>query len=235
MLKLFAFSRHGFASVDEARALVDFWRATPEPPQRFAWAEPVRQKLDGLEEEAARLLANEQVLFLARGKPASTWMFVWNDAGGAAQWYAEFAEAAAPTPDTWAAFFARFPVVWAGVAPQAHWKARHWHVEESDDGGEVESKVGLDAGAALPGLFWLTAFGGPATEHFGRARLLALPVQRSFDLGPSGVLLQTDAAPPPGPTPGTRESVVLDALGREHFFDIAAPHRPHTPIPRLWS
>ncbi|MBL9027585.1 MAG: hypothetical protein JNL21_35665 [Myxococcales bacterium] len=78
-----------------------------------------------------------------------------------------------------------------------------------------------------------TALGAAATAHFGKEALLSIPVERALDLGDAGVLLQTDARPPPGPLPGPRERAVIDALGREYVFDIAAPTQPRAAIPGL--
>lgn len=246
MLQLFAFSTHPFHAPGEAEALVDALMGGLFAASRFGRAEPVRQALagDGRAEAIALLKgadgASSGSLLLAGSKPAMTFSIEWRR-GQSCQWYAELdaklagdAARCAALSDALGALFARFPAQFAAVAPTAAWHARHWLVEEFDDGGESHTKVGLDLDGHLPGIFWWTLFGRDACTFFGRETLLAAPAAQALDLGAvGGVALRSDLCPQriDGGRLSAAEEALREFLGRDYFFDICDPQRPCTGVP----
>lgn len=179
-------------------------------------------------------------VFLAGSKPSMTFTIDWRR-GRSCQWYAELdaklagkSAHCAALSDAVAAFFARFPAQFAAVAPSADWDARHWLVEEFEDGGESRTKVGLDLNGHLPGIFWWTLFGRDACAFFGRETLLAAPAAQALDLGAvGGVALRSDLCPQriAGGRHSAAEASLREFLGRDYFFDIRNPRRRCTGLP----
>ncbi len=244
-LKMFAFSTHRFDAPGEAEALVDVLMHGVFAATRFGHAEPVRKPLKGGgRAEAIAMLkggdgAASGSVFFAGSKPTMMFSFDWRH-GQRSIWYAEFDAALASGPAQCAALstalsalFTRFPAQFAAVAPTADWDARHWLVEEFDDGGESTTKVGLDLDGWLPGIFWWTLFGRQACEFFGRATLLSAPVAQVTDLGATGgIALQADVCPQnlANGQLSPAEMAVRNLLGRDYFFDIQNLHRKSQPI-----
>ncbi len=248
VLKLFAFSTHAFSAPGEAEASVDALTDGLFAATRFGRAEPVRQSLAGSgRAEATALLrgapgAASGTVLLAGSKPAMTFAVEWRR-DQMSMWFAEFdAKLAAGPPQcaslsaALARLFARFPAQFAAVAPSADWDARHWLVEEFDDGGESLTKVGLDLNGQLPGVFWWTLFGREACDFFGRETLLSAPVAQADDLGAAGgVALRADTCPQHlvGGQLSNTESALREFLGRDYFFDIRQPQHRGIGIPGL--
>lgn len=246
MLKLFAFSTHSFHTPGESDALIDALMSGLFTASRFSRAEPVRQPLagDGRAEAIALLTgadgAKSGSVFLAGSKPVMTFTVDWRK-DQTCMWCAEFDAKLADTPahcatlsKALAALFSRFPAQFAAVAPSADWDARHWLVEEFDDGGESTTKVGLDLNGHLPGIFWWTLFGREACAFFGRKTLLSAPVAEVIDLGTAGgVALRADPCPQrlAGGALSPTELVLRDLLGQDYFFDIQKPQRKGLKIP----
>lgn len=246
LLKLFSFSSHPFDTPGEAEALVDALMGGLFAATRFGSAEPVRRSLKGDGRTAAIALlkgakgASSGSVYLSGSKPPMTFSIEWRR-GQSCLWYAEFdakladdASHCTTLSDALASFFGRFPAQFAAVAPSADWDARHWLIEEFDDGGESRTKVGLDLQGHLPGVFWWTLFGREASEFFGRETLLAAPVAQALDLGASsGVALRAEVCPQrvAGGRLSAAEAAVREMLGDEYFFDIRDPDRCCTAIP----
>lgn len=248
MLKLFAFSTHSFNAPGEALALIDALTAGLFAATHFGRAEPVRQPLAGTgRSEAIALLkgqhgAKSGSIFLAGSKPKMMFSVDWRE-GQTCMWYAEFDAKLADKPvncaafsDALAAIFSRFPAQFAAAAPSGDWDARHWLVEEFDDGGESSTKVGLDLEGHLPGIFWWTLFGREACEFFGRERLMSAPVAQASDLGANGgVALLADRCPQglEGGRLSAAETAVRQFLGSAYFFDRQHRRRKGLVIPGL--
>lgn len=247
-LKLFAFSEHRFDAPGEAEALVDTLMGAPFGATRHGTAEPVRTPLAGKGRAAAvSALRGAQgtrggAVFLAGTQPRLTAMMAWRH-GQTCTWYAEFDPGMASNTaqcnrlvEALADLFKRFPARYAALAPGHCWKARHWLIEEFEDGGEAHTKMGLDLAGHLPGVFWWTLFGREATAFFGRDVLLALPVVQTIDLGAqAGVVLRTDACPDQYSDGGlsAAELAARDLLGAQYFFDIRDTQRTCAIIPGL--
>ena len=248
MLKMFAFSTHPFDASGEAEALVDSLMGGLFSATRFGRAEPVRQPLKGEgRAEAIALLrgpegAQSGSVFLAGSKPAMTFTIDWRR-GQSSVWYAEIDNKTAEGPAqcatlgaAFSALFSRFPAQFAAVAPSADWDARHWLLEEFEDGGEARTKAGLDLNGHLPGIFWWTLFGRQACEFFGRETLMSAPVAQAEDLGAAGgIALRADVCPQglAGGRLSAAEAAVRQFLGSDYFFDIQYPRRKGLVIPGL--
>lgn len=243
MLKMFAFSRHRFDTTAKATALLDLLESSPYPPAAFNTAEPIRQKLTKeTRSKAADLLSGAPqhragTLFLSSSRPRATWMFRWVT-GATNRWYAEIATHEVSRPggreevvQFLLALFREFPVVFAGVAADSEWDAKHWITKEDENGDSETSKLGLELGPCLPGVYWMTVFGDQLTSHFGRKKLLASD-SGAVDLGKPGVAIVSSADPVKDqPKLHADEQRILESLGKTYFFDIAAPSRPCAGIP----
>ena len=110
---------------------------------------------------------------------------------------------------------------------QADWERKH--LQRTND--STMSKQGVNLGPCLPGVYWLTIFGETLRQHFG-TRLEDLTVEQRIDLHHDaiGVIL----APRPDSQPEVlrkREEAVMDALGRDYFFDIKEPSKTCKSLP----
>lgn len=121
-------------------------------------------------------------------------------------WIREFFAATCANPDMW----------YAHAEMDEHYTALNMDLSHG------MRAVGLDAGKALPGLYWLNYFGPPYSEMIGRDRLLSAPATIARACG-LGVLLQISDGPEGWDSDGYRaqESAVLDWIGREFFFNKA--------------
>jgi hypothetical protein len=247
-LQLVAFSKHTFDAPGEAEALIEQLMRVPFGATRFGAAEPARTPLTGAGRSAAASAlrgvegANYGTIVLAGTKPRMTVLVDWRR-DRTSTWHAELDVSMASNPsrrevlvDALADLFTRFPARFAALAPAHCWRARHWHVETFDDGGETHTKVGLDLEGQLPGVFWWTLLGREATSHFGRDALLAAPAAQVLDLGEAGgVVLRAAPCPPEGSDVhlSAAEAALRDHLGSEYFFGIRAPTRRRAVIPGL--
>lgn len=92
---------------------------------------------------------------------------------------------------------------------------------------------------SLPDLAWVTLFGLPYIELFGRERLAGVPAAVSKAVGDQHWLLQlTDEEPSARESPSQYEQtrdLAKAHLGLEHFLDLERPERQKVAPRFLWS
>jgi hypothetical protein len=102
-------------------------------------------------------------------------------------------------------------------------------VDIRPDDGRIGGMAALDLPNGLPGLPWAACYGKPYTGFFGKEKLLSLPVAEAREVGPDTAFCQltdrlldcvTDTA-----RLDERRRAVYEVLGRDAFFDPAAPER----------
>lgn len=127
----------------------------------------------------------------------------------------------------------RFPVLFGGVAPEEDWEAKHWLTETGDNGGQIKRCYGAYMVRSLPGIYWLTIFGTQLVSHFGHETIKGLEMIHScIDLGTNGLEIMMRE----NPTEDTlvrrmeHDYQVVEALGKEYFFDIEDLSMPCRPI-----
>jgi len=89
-----------------------------------------------------------------------------------------------------------------------------------DSTGSVEQYVGLDIEDKLPGIYWVTYFGRPAIERIGAKKfdsLSSVEVERFRD----GFLVKAYPSSKEigSQTAAEAENLILQQLGKHHFFD----------------
>lgn len=112
-------------------------------------------------------------------------------------------------------------VLWGAVWNDEEFRASNLHDET--DGMRA---LGRDVRRALPGLYWLNAFGFSYVELIGQDVLASVPAS-VLEVG-SSVIVQTYPAPGDWANSSGRDARerVLTHIGRQYFFDRAAPDRP---------
>lgn len=242
-------TRHQLNTDSEVAALMDLLCAPDSPvlPAFFGAVEPVNKVLDGDSwAEATALLAggskrNAGNIMLRtadtgclswirwHSSRATTWQFfidqsllrTENGLGELKGFFAKLCE--------------RFPAIAGGGAPYEDWQAKHWRKVVSPGGAEGIQKIGFDFRGGLTGVYWLTVLGQEAVMHFGKEKLLALPVHECIDLGAGGVMLVLRPAPfaPALAARLAQDREIAGILGRDYFFDIAEAEREVKMMPTL--
>jgi len=109
-------------------------------------------------------------------------------------------------------------VLWGAAWDDDEFRASNLH-----DEADGMWALGRDVRRALPGLFWLNAYGPPYLDIIGRGTLSTVPSTAAI-VGSSGVV---EVYPSPGDwaTASGRDAHerVLAHLGRQHFYDRNAP------------
>lgn len=126
----------------------------------------------------------------------------------------------------------RFPILFGSACPNEDWEAKHW---VSVKGGPFLSKAGTTLDRCLPGVYWMTVFGPPLVEHFGRERIESLPVWRVMDFGAGGlgVVLRDSPYRPEKKERLSQDAEIMRLLGEDYFFDAVRPERPCRPVPSV--
>lgn len=239
-------SRHGFETPAKARALFEFFDAADEAfrPAKYGASEPVRKEYnpDDLDEPVRYLTGREGrggSVFLKGARHGFVAWIRWGR-GEVGEWYFQLNPSFFAKPAQVEKFvqFARalcedFPPLYGGAAHEEDWKRKHWLVKETPSGGTSRERVGVEVGACLPGVYWLTAFGPAAVKHFGAAKLKALPVHRVEDAGRGGLVAVLRESPLAPDADGRlrHDAEVAALLGADHFFDIAKRRRKCRPVP----
>jgi hypothetical protein len=231
-------TRHRFDSREKAAELFEFFDESGGAlkPARFGQTERVKEVYD-----AAR--PDEAIDMLARGgimlKAAKHRFLVWikSEAQEVSTWYMWVSEKFFERParvEEFVGFIAkfceRFPVLFGSACPQEDWDAKHLLQE-----GYATSRVGDTLGKCVPGVYWMTVFGPPLVEHFGREKIEGLPVHRVVDAGGLALVLRES---PYGPELSERlrhDAEVARLLGEEFFFDVTQPKKECQPIPGVTS
>jgi hypothetical protein len=245
------FTRHAFDGREKARELFSLLNEAPEPfrPARYDVGEPVRRAYnpDDLGEPFELLSGAPEHesggLLLKGAKYQSLAHYSWVE-GEVSSWDiylgSSFFRQVARV-ESYLAFVGSlcraFPVLYGAAADEEDWRAKHWLVTPLPGGGNTETQIRPDLRRCLPGVYWLTHFGPPLVEFFGRSRLARLPVHRVLDLGEAGMTLLLRPSPfqpdLDARLRGDRE--IIAALASQYFFDIADPTRSCEAIPGVTS
>jgi hypothetical protein len=240
------YTRHEFDSREKAADLFRFFNEAGGSfkPARFDLREPVRKIYDPAELSAPADLLSGAPNFKNGGvmlKGAKHRFLAWIRwrSGGVSPWYMwlsekffERAERVEEFMGFIAGFCERFPVLFGSACPGEDWDAKHYYISKSSGRRNFTLKVGDELDSCLPGVYWLTIFGQPLVEHFGRERIESLPVQRVMDFGAGGLGIVLRASPY-GIEKSERlshDAEIMKLLGGEYFFDVSQPKRPCQPI-----
>jgi hypothetical protein len=106
----------------------------------------------------------------------------------------------------------------------AEFAAKHMHTE-----GGVVKAIGVDASRWVLGPFWITVFGQPYVDFFGRERLLTCHARRVESLG-EAIWIQIHERPEAWNTDRYRgtQSAVVSHLGARVFFSRTDPNSANT-------
>lgn len=89
-----------------------------------------------------------------------------------------------------------------------------------DATGSVEQYVGLDIGDKLPGIYWITYFGQPLVERIGANKFSSLSSAKVEKFKKGFLVKAYPSSKEIGSqTAKVSESLILQHLGRHHFFD----------------
>lgn len=247
MFNLVLYSDYQFNTGPKAAALFDLLKEAGEnfAPVRYDVKEPVRKAFPADDpREPVKLLSGSPRhkaggLLLRGARFGFEAHFKWSE-GEVKAWRLSLGDDFFDVParrDAFLDFVVRlcqkFPVLYGGGAPAEDWEAKHWLVTKSN-GGETRRKRGLDIEECLPGVYWLTVFGGPLVKFFGREKLEHLPAHRVLDLGRGGLALALREHPFEPRDASERlagDAEVVSRLGRQYYFDIENPQKGCEAIP----
>lgn len=231
-------TRHKFDSREKAAELLGFFDESGGPfkPARFGQTERVKGVYDAAKpDEAIDMLARGGIMLKAKKYRFLAWFR--SQSGEFSTWHMwlseKFFERAARV-DEFVAFIAklceRFPILFGGACPQEDWDAKHMLQE-----GYTTSRLGDALGKCVPGVYWMTVFGPPLVEHFGREKIEGLPAQRVLDLGPGGlgIVLRESPYEPERPERLKQDAGIARLLGEDYFFDVTRPEKECKPIPSV--
>jgi hypothetical protein len=240
------YTRHKFDSRQKAAELFDLFEEAGGTfkPSRFGASEPAKRVYDPKKRSAALKLLSGAPDFEGGGVmlKGSKFKFLawitWQAAPEAVStWHMWLDEKFFQKDERVEEFFefveklcARFAILFGGACPEEDWDAKHW---VNVKGALAKTGAALDR--CLPGVYWLTAFGAPLVEHFGREKFEGLPVRRVLDFGANGLGLVLRESPyEPGKAERLRhDSEVAKLLGADYFFDAAAPEKECRPVPSV--
>ena len=98
-------------------------------------------------------------------------------------------------------------------------------LKSAHDGASVKVND-LDIAIALPTLFWITVFGPPYVEMFGKEKLFSAPAFRVEEVQKDQILIQLTERPEDVKRDLPRvlavRDAVIDHIGRDAFFDVEA-------------
>jgi len=119
----------------------------------------------------------------------------------------------------------RLKPAFGSIAAYEDKREKHF-VSLKDRGMTIESYEGLDVGEKLPGIYWATYFGEWSLQKLGRDKFAGLPAHRQESVA-SGVLViaYPECSMAGSEQAGRSEDRLLDALGREHFFNKKEGHQ----------
>jgi len=203
-------------------------------PVRFGEGEPVRRKFEehNLDEPSKILSGYPDYqgggLLIKGAKYKYLAVFRWK-ASGLAAWNIYLSDQLFDRPERGerflrfvAALCERYTIAYGYGASDEDWNATHWLYEETPNGGVSQKRVQYDMERCLPGPYWLTMFGQPLIEYFGREKIERLPSHLIMNMGQKNIAVLLSNSPfEPSLEERLRQSAkIASQLGSGYFFDI---------------
>jgi hypothetical protein len=230
-------TRHRFDSREKAAELFEFFNESGGPfkPARFGQTERVKGVYDAEKpDEAIDMLARGGGIML-KAKKYRFLLWIMSEPREVSTWHMWVSEKFFDSPkrvEEFVAFIAkfceRFPVLFGSACPKEDWDAKHVLQE-----GYSTSWAGASLDRCVPGVYWMTVFGPPLVEHFGRGKFEGLPVRRVLDLGAGGlgIVLRETPYEPEKSERLKHDAEIASLLGEEYFFDLTRPKKECKPVP----
>jgi hypothetical protein len=245
MAKTFRVSLYTPLDLSERSTCQVLWHVLNDPlvmPQKFGSTERARTEFDAEDCSAASEVYSDERMLFVRGKKNSFTAMCMSVSARLALWnfWWDLKVMEGRKRDVWLEFLYRIlrelPPYYGSACSVKEYDAKHVVVKMSQ-AGAVTGSVGISAvefQKFLPGVYWLTIFGGDLVEHFG-SKLESPPHARSVALNPSQVVIILDGPVVPDNMPERirAETELGEFLGAEYFFDRARGDIEYEPVPSL--